>query len=277
MTPMRTGWLPTVVVAALLPAAAESAPRRETIAAWDRYVAAASARVHERRTAEPEGAALDIPGGTIHHWRSSTLVRGATVDALVQRLMYPGTPPPQEEVVDARVLARRGDTLRVYVKLRRSAIVTVTYDTEHDVVFRRNADGWATSRSVATRITETGGGDRGFLWRLNSYWRYTPDDGGVRIDVESISLSRAVPLPVRPIVGPLVQRIARDSLVRTLEAVAALVRPRLAHDLRELVVRPDASMNGHVLRHVQPQPLDVLLQGAHVRVDGRHRAAGGWR
>jgi hypothetical protein len=57
------------------------------------------------------------------------------------------------------------------------------------------------------------------LWRLNSYWRYTQVDDDVRIDVESISLSRDVPRVVRPVAGPIVARVARESLVRTLESV----------------------------------------------------------
>jgi hypothetical protein len=77
----------------------------------------------------------------------------------------------------------------------------------------------ATSRSVATRITEAGGGDRGFLWRLNSYWRYTQVGPDVRVDLESISLSRAVPRVARPVARPLVDRIANESLQRTLDSV----------------------------------------------------------
>ena len=147
------------------------------------------------------------------------MVRGVTVDQVVRALMHPGTPPAQEDVRVSRVLARSGDTLRVYLKLERRAIVTVVYDTEHLVTFTRHSPQLATSRSIATRIAETDGGDRGFLWRLNSYWRYTQVGNDVRIDVESISLSRDVPRVVRPVAGPIVTRIARESLVRTLESV----------------------------------------------------------
>lgn len=88
------------------------------------------------------------------------------------------------------MLSRSGNSLRVYLKLSRTAIVTVVYDTEHDVTFERRSPGLAVSRSVSTRIVETGGGDRGFLWRLNSYWTYTQVGSDVRIDLQSLSLSR---------------------------------------------------------------------------------------
>jgi len=130
--------------------------------------------------------------------------------------MYPGTPPAQEDVLESRVMSRNGNTLRVYLKLARSAIVTVVYDTEHDVTFTRHAPGMVTSRSVATRIAESGGGDRGFLWRLNSYWRYTQVGPDVRVDLESLSLSRSVPRVARAVARPMIDRIARESLERTL-------------------------------------------------------------
>jgi hypothetical protein len=210
--------LPACVALAGGPAAAaELSP--ETVAAWDRYVAVAAELLRGAAPAEPEGTMLDVPAGTIHHWRASTVVRSTTVDHVVQALIDRGIPPPQEDVLESRMISRAGTSLRVYLKLRRSAIVTVVYDTEHDVAFHRHSAGLATSRSVARRITETGGCDRGFLWRLNSYWRYTQVGADVRIDVDSISLSRAMPWGVRPIVGPIVSRIARESLVRTLVSV----------------------------------------------------------
>jgi len=198
--------------------AAELTP--ETIAAWQRYIVAAEAQLPPPHgAARPDGIMIDVPGGTIHHWRGSTTAHGVTVDHVVRALTHPGTPPPQEEVRESRVLARSGDTLRVYIKLERRTIVTIVYDTEHLVTFSRHSSRLATSRSIATRIAESAGGDRGFLWRLNSYWRYTQVGNDVRIDVESISLSRDIPRVLRPVARPIVTRVARESLMRTLESV----------------------------------------------------------
>lgn len=193
--------------------------RSDTVAAWNRYVTRAETWLHRTRAVEPEGTSIDVPGGTIYHWRGSTTARGTTVDRVVRRLAYPGTPPPQDDVLESRVLSRRGDSLRVYLKLARSVLVTVVYDTEHDVAFHRVAPGVMTSRSVSTRIVETGASDRGFLWRLNSYWRYTQVGDDVRIDLESLSLSRDVPRVARPIAVPIANRIARESVERTLDSV----------------------------------------------------------
>src|SRR5262249_35054059 len=114
----------------------------------------------------------------------------------------------------------RGDhSLRVFIRLVRHTIVTATYDTEHEMTFSRRSPTLATARSVATRIDEVGGGDRGFLWRLNSYWRYEQAAGGVRVGLESITLSGAVPMLVRSTASPIVLRISRESMVRTLDAL----------------------------------------------------------
>jgi putative flippase GtrA len=247
----------TMVVAACAystPAAAAPAP--ETVAAWNRYVVEAEARIDRERLATAEsssvsGAGLDhrgirrdaiqaacpspssvivcggesmsIPSGTITRWRGSVWLPGVTLEQLLQRLQHPGTPPPQEDVAASRVLSRTPDSLRVYIRLVRSAIVTVTYDTEHEMRFHRWGPVLATARSVATRIEELGGGDHGFLWRLNSYWRYRQTRGGVVVDLESLTLSRSVPSMVRPLAGPIVTRIGRESMERTLDALRRYV------------------------------------------------------
>ena len=230
------------------PAAAAPAP--ETVAAWNRYVAEAEARFERERVStalparapvgdaedgsgEPkrsacswpsgvivcEGESINIPSGTITRWRGSVWLPGITVEQLLHRLQHPGTPPPQDDVAASRVLSRTPDSLRVYIRLVRSAIVTVTYDTEHEMRFHRWGPALATARSVATRIEELGGDDHGFLWRLNSYWRYRQTRDGVVVELESLTLSRRVPAVVRPIAAPIVTRIARESMERTLDAL----------------------------------------------------------
>jgi putative flippase GtrA len=207
----------------LLPAAASAQPQPHTIAAWNTYVTAAEARHHPTRPLadgdQASGETVRVADGTIHRWRGAVLIPDMTVDELIERLMNPGTPPPQEDVVEARVLDKRGDSLKVYLKLVRSAVVTVTYHTEHDVRFERHGPGLAISRSASSRIEEVGGGDRGFLWRLNSYWRYVQSGSAVRVELESVSLSRGVPTVLRPVAAPIIGRIARESMVRTLRSL----------------------------------------------------------
>src|SRR5262249_48373406 len=146
---------------------------------------------------------------------------------LLDRLQHPGTPPPQDDVVASQVLDRGPDRLRVAMRLVRHAIVTVSYDTEHEMTFERRTASLATAKSGATLVREVGDGDHGFLWRLNSYWRYEALEGGVRVSVESLTLSRDVPFLIKPIAGRIVPRIARESMVRTLEALKKYIEAPL--------------------------------------------------
>lgn len=218
----------TLVVSMLMCAAAPATaePRRDTIEAWDAFVMATETRIRRDaqrpRSGPPPGLSgetIAVAGGTIHHWIGAVLVRGVSLDAMLCRLLHPGTPPPQEDVMESRVLSRSGsESLRVYLKVARHAIVSATYDTEHDVTFARLTPELATSRSVATRITEVRHGDRGFMWRLNSYWRYHQTKEGVVVEMESLTLSRDVPAIVRPFAMPIITSVARESVRRTLDA-----------------------------------------------------------
>ena len=61
------------------------------------------------------------------------------------------------------------------------------------------------------------GSDGGYLWRLNSYWRFIARDGGVYVECESITLTRGIPTGFGWLVRPFVTSIPRESLAFTLE------------------------------------------------------------
>ena len=219
-----------VCAVCVLPTVSAGAQTSDTIAAWDRYVTDTEVEVEHARAARgsrtpvtdaitASGGSRRVPGGTISDWQGAVFVPGVTLNRVLHRLQHPGTPPPQEDVISSRVLGRSDGALRVSIRLARRAIVTVTYDTEHEMRFHRWTPRLATARSVATRIEEVGGSDHGFLWRLHSYWLYEEIDGGVLVELRSLTLSRDVPAIIRPIAAPLVTRIARESVVRTLEAL----------------------------------------------------------
>jgi hypothetical protein len=179
-----------LVVAGLVPLPAAAAPPADALSRWQEYVARTEARLAAVSTREPcatpngiaaDGDTIDAGPATISHWRAAVVIPNTSLARLLDRLQHPGTPPPQADIVSSRVLARGDDSLRVAIRLTRSAIVTVTYDTEHEMAFHRLSPTLATARSVATRIEEVGGGDHGFLWRLHSYWRYEQSGSGVLV------------------------------------------------------------------------------------------------
>lgn len=200
-------------------------PSSQTLAAWERHAAEREQEFMAKDRAPfrhaPEGRMKEVPGGIVHEWRASIVVHATSVGKVVDTLLDPCSLPAQEDVAEVRLLERHADHLRVYMRLVRRMIVTATYDTEHAVDYTRHSPTLATSRSVATRIAETRGDDRGFLWRLNSYWRYRQVGTDVQIDMLSLSLSRGVPWALRPIAAPIIERVGRESVERTLGAVFA--------------------------------------------------------
>ena len=178
---------------------------------------------------QSESQTVEVPGGTIHHWRGDILIQGANLEYVLSRIENPGpSDMTQEDVLESRILERSPDGFTLFLKLKRSKIVTVVYNTEHRVRFKRYGAMKASSSSVATRIVEVElddgnkeqeqpeGRDHGFLWRMNSYWRYKQVPEGVIVECESLILSRKVPKILDYMIRPIIDRIARESLERTL-------------------------------------------------------------
>ena len=184
-------------------------------------------------SASPRSGEPSVPDGKVHHWAGAIFVPGARVAAVVARLRDRAGLESESfsDVTASRLLARDGDRLKIFMRLRRDSIITVSYNTEHEVVYRQLGAARASSRSVATKVAElvaagtpqereaAPGADRGFLWKLNAYWRFEQAPEGVLIECESVSLSRGVPMLLRPFVTGTVERIARDSLMRTLTSL----------------------------------------------------------
>jgi putative flippase GtrA len=182
--------------------------------------------------ADENAQEIEVDGGSIHHWRGVILVPNVKLDHVLRTLKEPGhNKHKQEDVLASRVISRSGDSLKILLRLKRTKVVTVVYDTEHDVRYQKIAASRAASSSVSTRIVEVEnagaaneytlpeGNDHGYLWRLNSYWRYQQVDEGVLIELESLTLSRDIPFVFRPFVRPLVDLVARESIRRTLESL----------------------------------------------------------
>jgi hypothetical protein len=175
---------------------------------------------------------IDVPGGLVHHWRGRVLVRRVSLDRLLAMVRDPSA-HQQEDVLDARLLERRGDTDRVYLKIKRSALITAAYNTEHIVTYQARGPALVTSRSEAVKIAELQGlgtpqererpphDDRGFLWRMNAYWRYEAVDDDVLVTLDSLTMSRSIPWAVSAIASPIVNRVARESVARTLRSIQA--------------------------------------------------------
>lgn len=195
--------------------------------------------IERGRITVTEGAEMRLGNGMIHHWSGAIFVPGVSLEALLNWLQdYDDQHRYFKEVEQSQLVARDGNTFQIFLRLARTKIVTVHYNTNHTVVYRRHGPRRASSWSVATRIAElkdTGtaserelpaGNDRGFLWRLNSYWKFSEEDGGVVVECESISLSRSVPFGLGWLIDRYVESIPRESLRDTLIQIREGVRRR---------------------------------------------------
>ena len=229
-------------------------------AAFNRYVETVEARLVEQHRASsgivlsPElGASLrhgevaierlsqteqELPGALLHHWRGTAFAAGATA-AEVEGLLRDFGAYPQRyapEVVQAKVLTAQDDRITAWMRVRQHHVLTVVMDTTYDVTFGRldARRGWSVSRS--TRVAEIAAPgttkehalgpaeEHGFLWRMNTYWSWEERDGGVYLQVESVSLSRAIPTGLGWAVRPFVESIPRESLEFTLRSTCAGLR-----------------------------------------------------
>jgi len=236
-------------VAAVEARSSQQLAKNEPFLEFERYPAAEQARirallkrgeVHVERAAaaRAEAGEITVDGGSINHWRGTVYVPKVTLDQLLKVLQEPQSDKhKQEDVLSSRVVSRDGDSQKVYLRLRRTKFVTVVYDTEYDVDYKRLAPDRALSNSISTKIVEIEnagtpreralpeGNDHGYMWRLNSYWRYKQLGDGVLVQIESVTLSRDLPAIVGPLIRPIVNSTARESMTRTLQSV----RARFAH------------------------------------------------
>jgi hypothetical protein len=187
-------------------------------------------------TADPSGGS-STPGALIHHWVGTVFVPGvslAQVLAVVQDYDH-HSEYYKPDVAQSRKVEQKGDDLKVHYRLRKKKIITIILDADYDV-HRHFIDAThAYSNSISTRIAQVEsagqpgehelplGKDGGYLWRLNSYWRYFDTGKGVYVQCEAVSLTRDIPAGLNWLVGSFVQSVPKESLDFTLQSTRAAV------------------------------------------------------
>ena len=181
-----------------------------------------------------------VPNGLIHDWIGAAFLPGANVKdtvALIQdydnhKNIY------KPEVIDSKLISHRDNDFQIYLRLLKKKILTVVLDTDHEVQYRSLDPKRWVCHSYTTRIAEVQnpGSPKetvlapdtgyGFLWRLNSYWRFEERDGGVFLECRAISLSRDVPLGLGWIIEPIIQKLPKESLIKTLESTCNALRAK---------------------------------------------------
>ena len=214
----------------------------KTIRAFDEYVRGVDAELVARATnpdslaGKPAGvfpvnAGLEVKHGLIHDWAAVVFLPGMTRAKAIAILedfsrhssIYP-------EVVEGRVEKRDARQIVACHKLRKKKILEVNLEARYLLDILPAAANRYASRSVATEIVELEeagtkeeqrlqpGHDRGFLWRLQTYWTLEETKTGLWMEVRSISLTRDVPMGLGWAVKPIVRELPRESLEALMEA-----------------------------------------------------------
>jgi hypothetical protein len=175
---------------------------------------------------------VKIPNGLIHDWIGAAFVPGVTVEETLGLIQdYDNhTSIYKPEVVDSKMVSRKGNNFQVYLRLLKKKVITVVLDTDHDVHYRALDRKHWVCHSHTTRIAEVENAGspkeavlppdtgHGFLWRLYTYWRFEERDRDVFIECRAISLTRDVPYGMGWMIEPIIQKLPKESLIKTLEA-----------------------------------------------------------
>ena len=175
---------------------------------------------------------VKAPAGLIHDWIGAVFMPGATVArtlACIQdynnhKNIY------QPEVIDSKLISQQGSDFQIYLRVLKKKIITVVLDTDHDVhYFHAGGARWG-CRSYTTRTAEVEDAGKpnekvqqpdagyGFLWRLDTYWRFEERDAGVYAECRAISLTRDIPTGLGWIIEPIVRSLPKETLIHTLKA-----------------------------------------------------------
>ena len=187
-------------------------------------------------TLDPTGHSA-TPGALIHHWVGTVFIPGvklAQVLAVTQDYDR-HSDYYKPDVMQSKKVAQMGDEFKVHYRLHKKRIISIVLDADYDVHRYSLSPTQAYSHSVAVRVAQVEnagqssehelppGKDGGYMWRLNSYWRYSEAGNGVYVQCEAVSMTRDIPAGLSWLVGSFVQSVPRESLDFTLRSTRAAV------------------------------------------------------
>jgi hypothetical protein len=207
-------------------------PRGETYSRLQRGEVVSS----RLQTVDPSGR-VSTPGALVHHWVGTVFIPGASLSQVLAVVEDYDRHSEyyKPDIVQSKKVEQTGDDFKVHYRLRKKKIITIILDTDYQVRRRWIDSSHVYSNSYSTRITQVEhagerdeqelppGNDGGYMWRLNSYWRYFDNGHGVFVQCEAISLTRDIPPGLNWLVGSFVESIPRESLEFTLQSTRAAV------------------------------------------------------
>jgi hypothetical protein len=204
--------------------------------AWKAKAHGNNIRIEPSHTLD-NGKKIDVPDGMIQHWVGTMFIAGAAIPQVKAVLQdyenYKHIYNP--EVIESKLISHQGDEYDIFLRLYKKQVLTVVLNSNYHVRYGLLDPRRMYVISHSTRIAEVKdtarpaageekvGDDTGFLWRLNSYWRFEQADGGVYAECEAISLSRDVPPLLGWMIKGFLEKFPKESMQNTLRGTKAAV------------------------------------------------------
>ena len=180
-----------------------------------------------------------VPQGMIHHWAGDLFVPGVSIDQ-VMRVMnsYDRYTDVYKPLIRKSAVAERdGDTVILNVLAAQKAFsVTAAVESDEVIQIARPAVDRVSIMADAVRIQEIcdyGRPDEhvfpeaqrpGYVWRAQIVQRLEERDGGVYVELETISLSRAIPVEVRWLIKRMTDDLPRQMMTNLLDETRSAAR-----------------------------------------------------
>lgn len=249
-----------VLLSVVLSNAAELKP--DTLRAWDEYIRIANADVAERIGGGRSFLSVDespetrwrvrnrelvitnhdprkVPQGLIHDWLGVMFIPNASLDQVMGVLnsydRYSHIYKPL--IRKTSVIEQAGDTVRLnIIAVQKALSVTAAVEMDEEIQTTRLAPNRVCITANAVRIEEIANYGQpsehafskarrpGYVWRAFIVQRLEQRDGGVYFELETISLSRAIPVEVRWLIKPLTDDLPRKMMTDILEETRTAVQ-----------------------------------------------------
>ena len=185
-----------------------------------------------------EDGIISVPGGLVHHWVGRTLLRGVTLEHVVNvSKSYAAYDTVYKSILASKLLGQEGDTYRVLMRLKESeAGITAVLDVRSTVQYFAPRAGVAYALSNADEVREVeragrpderllpAGRDSGYLWRASTFTHFQQEGDGVYVEMETLGLSRQFPALLGWIIEPIARSVGRRSVQNSLQEFVAAVR-----------------------------------------------------
>jgi hypothetical protein len=172
-----------------------------------------------------------VPHGLIHHWIGAMFLPNTKLDEVMGVLHdydhYKDFYKPM--VVKSKLLERTQDHEKVTLLMMQKAFsVTAAVEIDSEILIVRPDADRAYSLSNSVRVQEIAdyghprehalpeGHGPGYVWREFSVSRLEQRDGGVYVEIETIAMSRGIPVALRWMIKPLVENLPRKIMLATL-------------------------------------------------------------